>query len=266
MARMRFNSQSIAVSYPVGVSQPAREIRLLIIFGILLALLLPAFAGRAQAQDAPDPAAPAVEPMIEPSIEPAVEPKVEPVGELVAVQVVAPPGPVLRASQRVSQEPLLGGQVAYTIRLSNAGGTPVQDKGYNLTISDTLPAGLTYLSASPTPTVASQQSDGTTQLVWDNLVDLEVNESIDVSIVASLANTLTVASQFANNVVARVNTAPDNSGAWVETTSQLAARPQAIDLEVVARQSTALEQATGAGEYPGQVGRQAGRIGPSSTK
>ena len=59
-----------------------------------------------------------------------------------AASVVAT-GPVLKLNQVVSQEPLVGGQVAYTVKIANIGAQPVTDKGYNLTISDTLPAGLT---------------------------------------------------------------------------------------------------------------------------
>ena len=167
-------------------------------------------------------------------------------------------GPVLKLSQVVSQEPLLGGQVAYTVKIANNGAQAVADRGYNLTISDTLPAGLTYVSASPIPTIASVQADGSTQLIWDNVVDLEAGESFEVSMVAALSSGLTVANQFTNNAVARVNTAPDNSGVWKEVTGQLAGRPQAIDIEMAAVQSTALEQASGAGEYATQIGRQPG--------
>ncbi|MFN8469217.1 MAG: hypothetical protein U0X20_26920, partial [Caldilineaceae bacterium] len=212
---------------------PRRELRglrvsKLLLLGILAAALLPLALGHARAQDAP-------------------------VGASVAAT-----GPVLKLSQVVSQEPLLGGQVAYTVKITNSGVQPVTDRGYNLTISNTLPSGLTYLSASPSPTAATVQADGTTQLVWDNVVDLEAGESFEVSMVAALSSGLTVANQFSNNAVARVNTAPDNSGVWKEASGQLAGRPQAIDIEMAAVQSTALEQATGAGEYDAQVGRQPG--------
>jgi len=166
--------------------------------------------------------------------------------------------PVLSVTQRVSQEPLLAGQVIYVVKVANTGAQPVTDKGYNLTISNTLPAGLTYQTANPTPTAVTVQIDGTTQLMWDNIADLEVNEEFEVSITAALKPTLIVSDRFINNVTGLVNTAPDNSGAWVQATSQLAAQPQAIDIEMNALQSTADEQATGAGEYPAIPGRQAG--------
>ncbi|HAJ37604.1 MAG TPA: hypothetical protein DCL15_18200, partial [Chloroflexi bacterium] len=136
------------------------------------------------------------------------------------------------------------------------------DRGYNLTITDTLPVGLTYVSADPAPTNVARQADGATALSWDNIADLEANESLSVNIVATLASTVTVASDLINRAGARVNTMPDNSGAWVTAFSELSTRPQAIDIEASIIQSTADEQATGAGEYARAPGRTAGADWP----
>jgi uncharacterized repeat protein (TIGR01451 family) len=170
--------------------------------------------------------------------------------------------PVLALSHSVSQEPLLAGQVAFTLNVRNNGATAVTDRGYNLTITDTLPVGLTYMSADPAPTNVARQPDGTTALAWDNIADLEANESLGISIVATLANTVTVATDMVNRAGAKVNTMPDNSGAWVTAFSELSTRPQAIDIETSIIQSTAEEQAMGAGEYANAPGRGAGADWP----
>jgi uncharacterized repeat protein (TIGR01451 family) len=91
--------------------------------------------------------------------------------------------PVLALAHNVSQEPLLSGQVAFTLNVRNNGATAVTDRGYNLTITDTLPVGLTYVSADPAPTNVTRQPDGTTALTWDNIADLEANENLGISIV-----------------------------------------------------------------------------------
>ena len=54
------------------------------------------------------------------------------------------------------------------------------------TISDPLPSGLTYLSATPAPMLVAPQANGTTLILWNNIADLEANESLTVSLTASL--------------------------------------------------------------------------------
>jgi LruC domain-containing protein/uncharacterized repeat protein (TIGR01451 family) len=163
--------------------------------------------------------------------------------------LLAGSGPALALAQSVSQEPLIGGVISYSVIVSNTSATPVTDRGYNLTISDTLPVGLTYSSATPAPTLVSRQANGTTLLAWDNIADLEAGEALTLQVTAALGTSLTTASTFVNMVTAKANTAPDNSGTWVTQSGQIAARPQAIDIDMVALPSTAAEQATGAGEY-----------------
>jgi LruC domain-containing protein/uncharacterized repeat protein (TIGR01451 family) len=167
----------------------------------------------------------------------------------VSARPLAAGSPKLQISQSVSQEPLLGGTLGYTIAISNTGTTPITDRGYNLTITDTLPVGVSYSSASPTPSLIAPQSNGTTLLYWDNIADLEAGEALTLNVVASLGSSLTVADSVANSVGAKFNAAPDNSGAWVSASSQVSARPQAVDIKMIALQSTAVGQAGGAGEY-----------------
>ncbi len=158
-------------------------------------------------------------------------------------------GPQINLSQVVSQEPLIGGGVGYAVRVKNDGAVYLRDRGYNLTVSDTLPSSLAYTSASPTPSAVRKQSDGSTLLIWDNVADLEAGEHIDFAVNATLAQTLTVNSAFTNTASAQFNSAPDNSGAWSTALVHEVSTPQAIDIEASVLQSTAGSQATGAGEY-----------------
>ena len=170
--------------------------------------------------------------------------------------------PVLSLTQTVSAEPLLGGQIGFTLTVRNNGATPVTDKGYNLTITDTLPSGLSFASADPPPSLVAVQADGTTRVVWDNLADVEVHEALEIALTTTLSGGLTVADTRLNQVSAQVNTAPDNSGPWVATTSSLSWKPQAVDLDLVAVPSTRVAQATGAGELTGAPGARAGADWP----
>ena len=158
-------------------------------------------------------------------------------------------GPQINLSQVVSQEPLIGGGVGYTVRVKNDGAAYLRDRGYNLTVSDTLPSILTYTSAAPTPSAVRKQNDGATLLIWDNIADLEAGEQIEFAVNATLAPTLTVNSAFTNTASAQFNSAPDNSGAWSTALVHDVSTPQAIDIEASVLQSTAGSQATGAGEY-----------------
>ncbi|MEM9775397.1 MAG: isopeptide-forming domain-containing fimbrial protein, partial [Chloroflexota bacterium] len=150
-------------------------------------------------------------------------------------------------------EPLIGGAVSFDITLGNAGSNPVTDKGYNITISNTLPISVTFTGATIDPTYIENQSDGTTLLIWDNISDLEVSEELSLSVSGSIDPSLTNNDSLTNTVVARFNHAPDNSLAWEEVTDTVTAPLQAVDIEVTPKQSTADEQATGAGEYDGNA-------------
>ena len=94
---------------------------------------------------------------------------------------------VLTMSHSVGDdEPLLGGTISFDITLGNNGSNPVTDKGYNVTISNTLPVSVTYTGATIAPTFVEEQDDGTILLVWDNIADIEVNEELGLTIYGSL--------------------------------------------------------------------------------
>ncbi|NCC32384.1 MAG: DUF11 domain-containing protein, partial [Chloroflexia bacterium] len=170
--------------------------------------------------------------------------------------------PDLTISQTISDEPLLGGQVSYTITLRNPAPTPVADRGYNLSITDTLPLGLSFIAADPAPSQVAAQADGTTLLIWDNLADLEAGETLALSVSARLDASLTLGMAFTNMVTARLNSMPDNSGAWINATSSLTAQPQALDLEARVAQSSSGHQVSGAGELVAAPGARTGADWP----
>ena len=173
-----------------------------------------------------------------------------------------PSAPVLSLSQSVSAEPTLGGGVTYVIQVRNTASTPVIGRGYNLSMSDSIPAGLRVVSADPSPSLIAAQADGSTLVNWDNIADLEAGESLSLTLSASLDASLGIGATFSTTANAAVNTMPDNSGAWVRATHSLAARPQAIDLEAAVEQSTSGHQASGAGEMSSAPGVRAGADWP----
>jgi len=167
-------------------------------------------------------------------------------------------GPIITVSKSVSDEPLVGGQVSYGINVENIAPDYDDDRGFNLTISDTLPAGLAFASSSLAPSVVTENPDGSTFLQWINIKNLEAAESFQLTINADILPTIAVGVSFTNVVTAAVNTVPDNSGSWIMDTASVVATAQAIDIEKTAEQSTGVSQATGAGGYPTATGRIAG--------
>ena len=141
------------------------RLRLCLLIALLITSLLP-HARPAQAAAAhPSPSA-------APVVRAAPAALVAPIAQSAPQAQTVGNGLAVTLHQSVSQEPLLGGSIGYTLAVSNTGVTPVVDRGYNLTISDTLPSGLTYVSATPAPTLVSPQANGTTLLMWDNIADL----------------------------------------------------------------------------------------------
>ncbi|MEM7799792.1 MAG: hypothetical protein AAF633_11425, partial [Chloroflexota bacterium] len=148
----------------------------------------------------------------------------------------------------ISDEPLLGGSIGYSIRVQNA--APLiddleDDKAYNVTLVETLPAGIAFQSASPTPESVVVNPDGTTTLVWNNFTDLEAEEDTSFSILGLIDPALTLTETIVSSALVRANTVPDNSGVWITATTAATATLQAIDIEKAILQSTGVNQATG---------------------
>jgi uncharacterized repeat protein (TIGR01451 family) len=166
--------------------------------------------------------------------------------------------PALAVSQAVDLEPLLAGEIGYRVTITNTATRTGLDRGHNVTLVDTLPSGMSYVAADPTPTLIEPLSDGTTRVTWGNLTDLEARESIALSLTGRLSASLPFGTTLINRLDAQANTMPDNSGAWVQASGQISASPQAIDIEGRALPSSGVHQVSGAGEYPAAPGRQSG--------
>jgi uncharacterized repeat protein (TIGR01451 family)/fimbrial isopeptide formation D2 family protein len=72
---------------------------------------------------------------------------------------------------------LVGDAVAVTLTASNATSTP----GYNLTLTDVIPAGATFASADAglgSPSRVVKLKDGTTKLIWSNVADLQAGVTV----------------------------------------------------------------------------------------
>jgi len=168
-------------------------------------------------------------------------------------------GPVITVTKSVgTDEPLIGGQISYDINVVNGGETYDEDRGFNLTITDTLPAHLIFASSIPAPSDVTKNDDGSTTVRWLNIKNLEVRENFGLTLRANLEPDIKVGELFTNVVTATVNTLPDNSGTWITDTASVPAKAQAIDIEKTAEQSTGVSQATGAGGYITATGRTAG--------
>lgn len=155
----------------------------------------------------------------------------------------------LQVTKSVADEPLIGGEINFTINVQNSANTgdPLEDdKAYNITITDTLPAGIAYSNASPAPNSVTVNPDGTTTLVWVNLTDLEQQEATSISVSGVLSSSLSVGSVVANTADASGREFPDNSGATFSASGSVTATLQAIDIEKELLQSTGVNQATGA--------------------
>ena len=156
---------------------------------------------------------------------------------------------VLVLTKRSSNEPLVGGRLAYQIVVENTANTGEvleDDKAYNVTVTDTLPAGLSFTSASPTPDEVVVQTDGTTLIIWTDLQDLEQQETLSIDLVTAVDPSLGVGTSLLNSADASGVEFPDGTGAVFTATGSDVATLQAIDIEKALLQSTGVNQTTGA--------------------
>ncbi len=93
--------------------------------------------------------------------------------------------PDLLLAKSMPQVALLGSEIPVSVTVSNPGGP----NGYNVTFTETLPAGVSYVGGSSTPEPSVlPQGDGSTVLVWENVADAIVGATvtIDFSIIATV--------------------------------------------------------------------------------
>lgn len=118
--------------------------------------------------------------------------------------------PNLLLSKTVPQRALLGVPFVVDLSLANTAGP----NGYNVSFTETLPAGVSYVGGSTSPEpLELVQGDGTTVLVWNNLADIVTGTTVNLtfSIVAGAgfgpgSSVITTSGAYANT---NARTAPD---------------------------------------------------------
>jgi uncharacterized repeat protein (TIGR01451 family) len=158
----------------------------------------------------------------------------------------------LSVSKTSSGNPLLGGQISYEITVVNPSANP---KLYNLTITDTLPNGLQFVSSSIPPTTNTYNAEtGETDLRWVNIADLAPGESYSLSFIAQVKTSYADGSPvkpsdtLTNTSSANVNSDPFGTGTVIAgNLATEVVRVTAISMSKGANQSTAVHQATGTG-------------------
>lgn len=89
---------------------------------------------------------------------------------------------------------LQGGEVGYTLSASNP-SAPGAESQYNLSFRDVLPAGVTYVPGSVAPdsfgepAIYTDELTGRQILVWQNVADLAIDQTVDLRFRAAVAGT-----------------------------------------------------------------------------
>ena len=94
-------------------------------------------------------------------------------------------GPGITVVKTADASVLVGTPISYSVTAANpvqAGAVPE----YNLSVRDVLPAGVSYVAGSTTPSNAGEprsltDATGRTVLIWDNITDIQVGGSYGIS-------------------------------------------------------------------------------------
>lgn len=132
-------------------------------------------------------------------------------GFVAGFAVTASAAPAITLSDSGSSSVLYGTPGTITLTTSNPSGQPV---GYNLSLKDVLPAGITYVTGSAgaagDPQIVSDEpATGQTTLIWSNLADLTPTSSFSVSFqVDHNTTTYQPGATYTDQASAYVNTNP----------------------------------------------------------
>jgi fimbrial isopeptide formation D2 family protein/uncharacterized repeat protein (TIGR01451 family) len=155
----------------------------------------------------------------------------------------------LVGSGSFGDEPLVGAVVPFTITVTNEPSPPpgvfFEDRLYNVSAEVTLPFGTVLDSCDQEP---SSQSGGILQ--FDNIQNLEVNQSLSITCFILLTDLIPLGTPFSVIYEWTSNTLPDNSGQDRDTgLLSFDAVPQAFDLEKEVTVTTGQYQVGGAGAW-----------------
>ncbi len=102
-----------------------------------------------------------------------------------------------------------GATVRLTLNLRNRSETPTHPTAYETVLTDTLSAGLTYVSASPSPDLVSPGPGGTTILRWNTIPPIDPPPDVEVFVItATLPLTMPAGTSFTTTAQARYTTFP----------------------------------------------------------
>src|SRR5262245_6385583 len=157
----------------------------------------------------------------------------------------------LTVSKSSDGNPMIGGSIVYTIRVSNeafpATASNPDGKATNLDIVDTLPVGATFVSSSPagagTPKIA--QVGQQQQLTFTNVADVALNGFYTLTINASIAAVTQPGTTLTNTASARVSNDPRVAASIAAGTASVTNTAIPFKLTKTTAQSTQDGQATG---------------------
>ena len=137
-----------------------------------------------------------------------------------SVVVIAPPLPAFAAAgitlgKSGPATVLAGAPAAYTLTAANPSANATAAPEYNLSFRDVLPVGTTYVGGSTTPasagepTIATNPATGQQTLVWRNVSDLQIGDSLVLGFSAATdPAVLPVGATFLNNASAYAHSDP----------------------------------------------------------
>ena len=168
----------------------------------------------------------------------------------------------LTVSKSSDGNPLIGGQIVYTITVENTGFNG-NTKAYNLDVVDLLPPGISYVSTTaPAAPAITNVTTNQQQLLFSNLTDIAWKQTYSFTITATLAPNGTrtgilvpgtsPADDLVNTAEARVSNNPrvlatpvDNVTTFSGGTATVTNIALPFKLAKVTNQSTGVNQATG---------------------
>ena len=90
---------------------------------------------------------------------------------------IAAGSPDISLTKAMPGETLYGTPTPVTLTASNSSAT----NGFNLSFNDVLPPGVTFIPGSPAPTRTLTDSGGNTVIIWENVADLQIGTTFEVS-------------------------------------------------------------------------------------
>ncbi len=153
--------------------------------------------------------------------------------------------PVLSLTKSAPADVLYGAEIPITLTVSNTATTAAGNDGYNLTLNDLLPPGVSYVvgSSDPEPLEFSRPG-GFTMLVWENVsdslagtvVNFDYRVAIDPAVIAINSVVSSPARAYVNtnpNNVPDIGPTGDVTGDFTQSAGPASASTEMIPFEIV---------------------------------